>query len=113
MRRWGRWLPMGCLAWGVAAAAISLPALPEVNHQVRWLVGIMSVVLPACAVGAASAFRAGATRLGAAMLLLSAMTPTYFAWALNLPALVIGTMLVVVPSLVTRAVPQPVELPAS
>lgn len=113
MKNWSKALPAACLAWGVVAGAIALQALPNVNHEVRWLVGIMSVVLPACALGAAQAFRAGAPRIGAALLLLSSMTPTYFAWALNVPAILIGTALVVAPSLVYRGAPQAVKLPAA
>jgi hypothetical protein len=90
----------GSLAWAVAGAIFALSSLPEVNADARWLVGVASVVFPAAAVLAAMALRRGAIRWAGLFLLVSVATPTYYAYPLNIPALVAGLILLAAPSIV-------------
>ena len=73
-----------------------------VNPDARVLVGIASVAFPGCAVVAAVAVARDHHRTGGVLLLLSVGTPTYFAWALNVPALIVGIALVAAPRLLVR-----------
>lgn len=90
----------GSLAWAVAGAVVALSSLTEVKADARWLVGAASVVFPVAAVLAAMAMRRGALRWAGAFLLVSVATPTYYAYPLNLPALVAGLVLLAAPSIV-------------
>jgi hypothetical protein len=90
-------IEIGAVVWGVAGAAVALGALSDVNGDARWLVGIASVVFPLCAIAAAIALRSGRDRLAGVLLLLSVATPTYFAYGLNLPALLVGAGLIWAP----------------
>lgn len=91
-------LVIGSIVWAVVGASVALSALPQANGDGRWLVGVASIVFPGAAVVAAVALRRGSLRWAGVFLLLSVATPTYFAWALNLPALVIGLRLAMAPS---------------
>jgi len=91
-------LVIGSIVWAIVGAVMALSSLAQVNSDERWVVGIASVVFPAAAAGAAHALRRGALRWAGVFLLLSVATPTYFAWPLNLPALVVGLGLVLAPS---------------
>lgn len=91
---------VGSAAWAVAGALIALASVPNSTPDARWLVGLASVVFPAAAAAAAVALRRGAIRWGGILLLVSVATPTYFAWPLNVPALVAGLVLVLAPSAV-------------
>lgn len=90
-------LIVGSTAWAVIGAAFAIAQVPNANPDARWIVGIASVVFPATAAGAAMALRRGALRWAGVLLLLSVATPTYMAYALNLPALVVGLVLVASP----------------
>ena len=90
----------GSIAWAVIGASVALVALPQANADARWLVGVASVVFPAAAVLAAMALHRGAIRWAGVFLLVSVATPTYYAYALNIPALVAGLVLLVAPSIV-------------
>src|SRR5687768_7789221 len=91
-------LIIGSAVWAVVGALVASSAVPDVNRDARWFVGVASVVLPAAAAAAAVALRRGALRWAGVLLLISVATPTYFAWALNLPALVAGLGLTLAPS---------------
>ncbi len=91
---------VGSAAWAVAGALIALVSVPNSTPDARWLVRLASVVFPAAAAAAAVALRRGAIRWGGVLLLVSVATPTYFAWPLNVPALVAGLVLVLAPSAV-------------
>jgi hypothetical protein len=97
MRPSQRMLITGAALWAVLGAAVALSALPEVNADARWFVGGASILGPAAAAGAAVVLRRGAFRWAGVLLLLSAATPTYMAYALNLPALVVAVGLIVAP----------------
>lgn len=96
MRR--RVVAIGSVVWAVLGAAIAMPSIPNVNDDAKVLVGVCSVLFPLCAVGAALALHRRRDRLAGALLLASVATPTYFAYALNLGALVVGAVLVVAPT---------------
>lgn len=83
--------------WAAVAAVIALPAVPDSNADAFVLVGLASVLGPLAAVAAAVAVRGRRDRLAGLLLVLSAVTPTYFAFALNLPAIVVGFGLLVSP----------------
>lgn len=92
---------VGSVAWAVVGALVALSALPSSMPDARWFVALASVLFPAAAAGAAFALKRGAVRLAGVLLLVSVATPTYFAWPLNVPALVAGLMLVMAPSTIT------------
>ncbi len=62
-----------------------------------------SAVFPACAVLAGFAVGRGNVRAAGVLLLLSAATPTYLLWVVNLPALVAGVALLAAPRHVVAA----------
>lgn len=90
------------MSWAVAGAVIGLGSLPEVNEDALLIVGVASIVFPLCAALAAILLRRGSDRLAGLLLVASAATPTYFAYALNIPALVVGLMLIAAPTLLLR-----------
>ena len=93
-------LQAGTLVWVVAGAVAGLGSLGGVNADARWLVGAASIVGPLLGAVAALVLGRRADRSAGALLLLSALvTPTYFAYVLNIPALVVGGVLVVAPHL--------------
>lgn len=99
-----RVLQAGCLVWAGVGAIVSLAALGDVNPDARVLVGAASIVGPLLAVGAALALSRRADRTAGILLILSAvLTPTYFAYALNVPALIVGFVLAIATH---RALPQ-------
>lgn len=89
----------GAIAWAVMGAAVAWTALPQVNADARLGVGAASVVGPIAALGAAAAVRSGKARVAGALLLVSVLTPTYFAYVLSLPALLAGIALLAAPQL--------------
>ena len=84
--------------WAVFGSAVALSSLGNVNEDARSLVGIASVVGPLLAACAALQLLRHADRAAGLLLVVSAvLTPTYFAHAINLPALVVGLVLAVAP----------------
>lgn len=98
-----RVLEVGALVWAGVAAAVALGSLDEVNPDTRLLVGAASVVGPLAAVGASRLLAHRSDRAAGVLLLVSVLTPTYFAWALNVPALVVGLALLAAPSVAQRS----------
>ena len=97
-----RVLEVGALVWAGLGAVVALGALDEVNDDARLLVGAASVLCPLAAVGASRLLARGADRAAGVLLLVSALTPTYFAYVLNVPALVVGFALLAAPRAVLR-----------
>lgn len=95
-------LSIGSAVWAAIGAAVALSQVGAANPDARWLVGAASVVFPAAAVLAALAVRRGALRVAGALLVVSVATPTYMAYPLNLPALVVGLALLMSPAAVLR-----------
>lgn len=91
-------LVYGILAWAAIGAIVAFGSLGSVNDDARVLVVVASVVGPLLAVGSARQFSLRRDRLAGALLVVSAVvTPTYFAYALNLVPLGAGLYLVVAP----------------
>ena len=75
-----------------------MASLGNVNDDATLLVGVASVLFPLCAVGATVAVDRRRDRLAGALFLASVATPTYFAFAVNLVALVVGAILLIAPT---------------
>ncbi|MDQ3484206.1 MAG: hypothetical protein M3445_02140 [Actinomycetota bacterium] len=90
----------GSLCWAFVGAAVALAALPTVNDDARFFVAVASVLFPLCAVGAAWSLWRGNDRGAGLLLLASSATPTYFAFVLNIPVIVIGVLLLIAPPLI-------------
>lgn len=95
-----RAVEVGALVWAGVGAAIAIPSLATVNADARLLVGTAAILGPLAAVGAWQLLQRQADRMAGALLLVSVLTPTYFAYVVNLPALVVGLLLVTIPHLV-------------
>ena len=102
-------LVVGSAYWALVGALVALPSVPKATPDARWLIGLASVLFPAAAAAAAVALRRGAIRWAGVLLLVSVATPTYFAWPLNVPALVAGLVLAVAPSAVPAASDGPIR----
>lgn len=90
--------------WAVLGAVVALVSLGDVNDDVRVLVGFASVVGPLLAAWAAVQLSRQVDRSAGTLLVLSAvLTPTYFAYVINLPPLVVGLVLAVAPQVVLRS----------
>src|SRR5262245_9225180 len=88
-----RALAIGACVWAAVGAAVAFTALGSVNADARLIVGVASVVGPLAALCAAWCVLRGRARAAGALLLVSVLTPTYFAYVLNLPAFVVGVAL--------------------
>lgn len=88
---------IGCWIWAFGGAAIALAALFTVIGDAPVVLYIASVAFPLAAAAAAMAIRSQRDRLAGLLLLISVATPTYFAYIVNLPALVVGTALLAWP----------------
>jgi hypothetical protein len=93
-----RAIEVGAVVWAVAGLVVGLGVLQSVNADARVL------VLLACVVGSGAAMLASAClsvhrdRLAGALLAASAVSPTVFAWAMNVPAVLVGAALVIAPT---------------
>jgi hypothetical protein len=92
----------GSLAWAVVGAVVALSQVSQSTADARFLVAVASVLFPAAAGAAGLALHRGALRWAGLLLLASVATPTYMAYALNLPALVVGAGLVIAPKAFVR-----------
>ena len=100
-----RAVQIGAVMWATAGLLVAAVSLAAIETDALVLVGIASLVFPGCAAAAALAVARGHLRMAGVLLLLSVATPTYFAWVLNLPALVMGAALVVAPRRTVRSSP--------
>lgn len=82
------------IVWATVAFSIALAGLKDIDSPPVVLI-VASVVGPLAAVAAAMMLSHGADRSSGLLLLVSVGTPTYFAWFLNVPALVLSLMLLV------------------
>ncbi len=99
-------LKTGALVWAVVGLMVALASLGRVNSDALLLVGAASVAFPMAAALASVALGAGRDRTAGLLLLVSVATPTYFAWVLNVPALLLGLTLLVVPRMAVRDRPE-------
>ena len=98
-----RAVQIGATAWAMVAFAVASVSLANVSTDALVVVSTASVVLPLAAFLAAVAAGHDRLRVAGALLVLSAATPTYFAWVLNLPALLAGVVLLAAPGIVNRS----------
>jgi uncharacterized membrane protein YeaQ/YmgE (transglycosylase-associated protein family) len=97
-----RVLLVGSLVWAVVGLSVGLGALRSTETDARF------VVLAACVVGSVAALLASVSfakrrdRLAGGLLLVSVITPTVFAWILNVPALLVGLAVLTSPVFVVR-----------
>jgi len=90
------------VAWAGVGLSVSLSAFGDVNEVARWIVLIATIA------GAGSAFLAAIAlghrhyRTAGALLLISVVTPTYYGYVLNVPALLLGPALLIAPKAVLR-----------
>ena len=92
-----RFFAVGSCLWAVTGATVALSALGNVNDDARAVVTLASIAFPLCALAAAVLLDRRHDRLAGLLLLISVATPTYFAYAVNLPPLVVGVALLVSP----------------
>jgi hypothetical protein len=85
---------LGVVVWAVVGFTTAMAGLSRVNNDARWLVVTASIVGPLSAFAAAVLIRRGLLRWAGVLLIISVTTPTYFAWPLNVPALVFGVLLI-------------------
>lgn len=88
-------IAVGAVVWAIVGFAIAMSALSDVNRDARVLVTTFSIACPVSAVGAARLIHKGHLCWAGLLLVISVATPTYFAFALNIPALVVGLALIV------------------
>ena len=99
-------LRAGAIGWAVIGLVVALASFPRTNSDSVLLVGVASVAFPLAAAIASVALGAGRDRAAGLLLLVSVATPTYFAWVLNVPALLLGLTLLVVPRMAVRDRPE-------
>ncbi len=92
---WRKVIQTGAVVWAIVGAGIAVGAVRDVNPDARVVVVVASILGPAAAIAAAVLAGRRRDRWAGALLVLSAATPTYFAVALNLPALLVGLYLLV------------------
>jgi len=100
-----RVLQIGAIVWAVMGFVLAISAFGEVNSDARLPVGVASIAFPAAAVLAAFALNSYRERAAGLLFLISVATPTYFAYVVNLPALVVGLALLVAPKISVRSRP--------
>ncbi len=90
------------MCWAVTGIVVAFVSIGAVNPDARVLVGAASVGFPLAAALASWALAGNRDRVAGLLLVVSAATPTYFAWGLNVPALLAGVALLVAPRLTIR-----------
>jgi hypothetical protein len=93
---------VGAIVWADAGAAVALLSFGSINEDARAVVGCATVLGPLAALLASTAVARRRDRLAGLLLVISVATPTYFAWVLNVPALVVGLGLLAAPTTVIR-----------
>ena len=95
-------LQVGAVLWAMGGFAVAAISIVGVDGGVPLLVLVATVLFPLCSLLAGLAIAHDRPRWAGALLLLSVATPTYFAWVLNVPALVVGAALLVAPGRTVR-----------
>lgn len=101
-----RAVQIGATVWAMVAFMVAAASLADVGTDAVMVVGVASVVLPLSALLAAVAAAHDRARVAGALLVLSATTPTYFVWVLNIPALFVGVALLAAPRVIVRRSPE-------
>jgi hypothetical protein len=92
-----RTFTIGAAAWAAVGAAVAGSSLGRVDADALWFVGLAAVLFPLAAAGAAVALSRRRDRTAGLLLVVSVLTPTYFAWVLNVGPLVVGVALLLRP----------------
>jgi hypothetical protein len=88
---------IGALVWASTGFAIALASLSAVNPDARPIVALATTLGPLAAIGSVIQLARRADRTAGALLVASLVTPTYFAWVVSVPALLVGLWLVLAP----------------
>ena len=97
-----RFVQLGAVTWAAVGLAVGIAEMARVNEDARALFLAAAIVGPASALLASDLLRRGHDRAAGALLVVSVVTPTVFAWVLNVPALVVGIALLLNPTWITR-----------
>ena len=98
-----RVLQMGSAAWAVIGFSVGLVAVRDAAGTGRFVLIAACIAGPGAALLASLSLASHRDRLAGVLLLASVITPTVFAWVLNVPALLIGLSLLIAPTLVNDA----------
>ncbi|HEY3833082.1 MAG TPA: hypothetical protein VGO03_12375 [Acidimicrobiia bacterium] len=93
-----RVIEFGSAAWAVVALSVGLATLGSYNGDARPLVIAACLVATSAAVLAWACLARQRDRLAGTLLLVSVIAPTSYAWVLNVPALLVGLVLLLAPS---------------
>lgn len=96
-------------AWAAVIAVIAALTFHLVNTDARWIVGFLTAFGIVAAVAASVELRRGSDRLAGALLAASIVAPTYMAYPLAIPALVLGLALLVAPGAILAPAPRTVS----
>ncbi len=88
-----RYFQIFAFVWALVGFGTAISGLSRTSGDARSLVTTFSVLGPLSALGAAVLIRKGTLRWAGVLLVLSVATPTYFAWPINIPALLVGLLL--------------------
>ncbi len=91
----------GAIAWAATGLVVGFASVGSINADARPLVVAACLIGPAAAWMASLAIDRRHNRHAGWLLLVSVLTPTFFAWVLNVPALLVGLLLVLAPQAVT------------
>lgn len=83
--------------WAVVGALVAFSGFSDVNTDARLFVGLASGLGPVAAIAGGVAVGRRLDRWAGVLLIVSVITPTYFAWVLNIPALLVGPILLIAP----------------
>jgi uncharacterized membrane protein YeaQ/YmgE (transglycosylase-associated protein family) len=95
-----RALQLGSSAWAVVGFLVGLVAVRDATGTGRFVLIAACIAGPAAALLASLSLASHRDRFAGALLLASVVTPTVFAWVLNVPVLLIGLALLIAPALV-------------
>jgi hypothetical protein len=96
-----RAIQVGSAVWAVVGFSVGLVAVRDATGTGKYLVIAACIAGPTAALLASVSVASHHDRLAGALLLASVVTPTVFAWVLNVPALLIGLALLVAPAVVS------------
>jgi hypothetical protein len=98
-----RVLQIGAMTWAAVGLVVALWSLGAATPDAWAVVALASAAGPLAALLAAFALAHHKDRAAGLLLLVSVVTPTYFAWVLNVPALLAAAALVVAPRIMVGA----------
>ena len=100
-----RSLEIGAVVWAIVGLWVGLAVAGASNADAKVLVYSAAILGPAAALIGAVALERHRDRSAGALFLISVVTPTVFAWVLNVPALIVGVWLLAAPRSILRPHP--------